>query len=77
VALALVDRAREDRDRAAAIEADFGPSKLGAAARSMVLDMPRPRSLPRFFDSDLRLAKPRRRRAASAMSMPFSNSPES
>ena len=52
------------------------PSKLGAAARSIVLDMPSPRSLPRFFDSALRLAKPATSAIFSAMSMPFSNSPE-
>ena len=34
------------------------PSKPAAAARSMVFDMPSPRSLPCFFDSAVRLAKP-------------------
>ena len=53
------------------------PSKLAAAARSMVLDMPSPRSLPFFFDSALRLAKPSQSAIFSARSMPFSNSPES
>ena len=53
------------------------PSKLAAAARSMVFDMPRPRSLPFFFDSALRLAKPSQSAIFSARSMPFSNSPQS
>ena len=34
------------------------PSRPAAAARSMVFDMPSPRSLPRFLDSALRLPKP-------------------
>ena len=35
------------------------PSKLGAAARSMVLDMPSPRSLPCFFEFRLALGEAR------------------
>ncbi len=51
------------------------PSKLGAPARSMVLESPNPRSLPRFFASARRAAKPLASASASAMSMFFSNSP--
>ncbi len=51
------------------------PSKPCAAARSMVLDMPSPRSLPRLRASLRRFSKPATSASLSAMSMLFSNSP--
>ena len=53
------------------------PSRLGAPARSMVLDRPKPKSLPRFLASLLRFSKPLQSASASARSMFFSNSPQS
>src|SRR6476469_706741 len=47
------------------------------AARSMVLEKPRPRSLPRLAASALRALKPFTSACASARSMFFSNSPQS
>ena len=43
----------------------------------MVLEIPMPRSLPCFFDSTLRLSKPATSASLSAISMLFSNSPQS
>ena len=51
------------------------PSKPAAAARSMVLDRPKPRSLPRLRDSARRAAKFMASASSSAMSMLCSNAP--
>ena len=53
------------------------PSVPAAAARSMVLEMPKPRSLPRLRDSSRRFLKPLMSASSSARSMFFSNSPQS
>jgi hypothetical protein len=45
------------------------PSVLGAAARSMVLEMPMPRSLPRFRASARRFSKPLMSASSSASCM--------
>ena len=51
------------------------PSKPCAAARSMVLERPMPRSLPRLRDCARRCSKPAKSASLSARSMLFSNSP--
>ena len=78
VALPLVLGAHQQDRGAARIEADLGIFRLrGPAACSIALTMPRPRSLPRFA----RCLAPRREAGIvasfSAMSMFFSNSPQS
>jgi hypothetical protein len=53
------------------------PSVLGAAARSIVFDMPIPRSFPRLRESARRFAKPSASAMCKASSRFFANSPES